>query len=135
MLEFNLNGYTKEEQANAVMTFILNRAIVFNKQKYKRICADLPNTEKGCVLYNLLFLTASFYKIPIYTNKKFKKTKFWNKNKTIKLKNNYFYKKICKKEDTLCWNVEEIDKSIDVFYNIKEEYITNIAKLLYGWDN
>ena len=75
------------DKANIVMTFIVNRAAMFNTFNYSRICADIDDTERGCVIYNTIFAMAPYIHLPFFTNRSASNARFWinnnARNKTI----------------------------------------------------
>ena len=127
-LVFDLDKFkTPIDKANAIMTFIANRAAGFNQMNYKRIYVEIDDTKRGCVMYNLIFVLAPYIHLPFITRRAADKAQFWKNNNLIKRK--FFIDKLIKKEDTLCWG----KTGIDILSGISEEYVSLIAKELYGW--
>lgn len=115
------------DKANIIMTFIVNRAAMFNTFNYSRICADIDDTERGCVIYNAIFAIAPYIHLPFFTNRSASNARFWMNNKLIKRK--LFYKKLREADGTMLWG----EGGVDILAGISDEYIHLIATQLYGW--
>lgn len=132
-IKFDLSKWDDPaDKANAIMTFIVNRAITFNHNNYDKICVEIPNTKEGCIIFNLIFAISPFLHIPFYTKKASKRNKFWRKNNLIKFKTKFFYNKLLKKERVMHWSVS-YDEGVNLLAGISEENINLIATNLYGW--
>lgn len=126
------------DKANVEMTFILNRALPFDRKKYNRICGVIKDTPKGLVFYNLLTMLAGFKNIPVYVDRSSRKVRFWNKkNKSVKrVFFNRKFKKLSLEEDTLYLTDNNMFiENIRPFMGFSDERIENIARLLYGWED
>lgn len=140
-IEFDFSKLnTKEEKANALMQFLVNRAHGFDKKKYVQIYTEFANNAQGAVAYELCFIIGTFTGITVYTPRNVKKCKFYKKNSIIKPKFNFNLKKIKQHMQTMLWDTQSTCDNIlsnnypKVFSGFTTEMIKEIAEVLYGFE-
>lgn len=132
-LKFDLSKWPDPmDQANAIMSFIVNRAALFNTNNYSSICIEIPDNNRGCIAFNLIFAIAPFIKMPIYTTRKVRKNSFWVKNKIIKRKTKFLYDRKWNNPETMKWTVEKNKEGINILDGISDRDIDFIVEQLYS---
>ena len=141
-IEFDLSAYdTKEDKANAVMQFIVNRAAGFNKTLYNQAYIEFEDSAAGAVAYELCFILATFTGIKVYAPRGLKKCRFYKRNSLIKPKFNFQLKRIKDSVFTMFWDgTSTCDNELDnpwpkLFYGLTSAQVKEIAEVLYGWQD
>ena len=144
-IKFDLTKFEDDlSSANALMSWITNRAFGFDKTRYKNICLNIEDTAEGCLANEIAFAMSTFSGVKFYTLKKnFKKCRFYSKASAIIPVSKSRYSKISHQPDTLHWNTRHtvntptgmIPLYAKVFFGLEHETIKFIAETLYGWDD
>jgi hypothetical protein len=142
-MEFDLSAFeTREEKANALMQYIVNRAAGFNKTLYTQVYTEFEDTAIGAVAYELSIILATFTGITIYTPRNIKKCRFYKKNSSVKPKFNFQLKRIKDQINTMFWDCKSThdNELMDnywpkLFYGFDTAEIKEIAEALYGWED
>lgn len=134
----------EDSRANAVMQWLVNRAFVFDKQRYTNICLNIEDTAEGCVANEIAFAINTFSGVKFYAlRKELKKCRFYSKASVIIPVSKRKYEKISNQLETLRWNTRHtVDTPYamtpfyaEVFYGVGHKTIKFIAETLYAWDD
>lgn len=147
-IQFNFKGkenkeITDIEKANAIMSFIANRAIPFDDSKYDKIVFEVYDLPESQIAWNLALIIANYKNVKFYV-RKIRSPRFWKKNKAIFAVSDEEFKKLWRDNSVLKWDaISTCDddnlygaKSLPkIFYGLSSETIKNIAEKLYGWSD
>lgn len=137
---------TDFERADAIMTFIANRALPFDDSKYNKIVFEVYDLPESQIAWNLALIIANYKNVKFYV-KKIGNPRFWKKNKTIFAVSDKEFKKLWTDINVLKWDAlstcdEEgfygyngISFIPQVFYGLSSKTIKDIAEKLYGWND
>ena len=137
---------TDFERADAIMSFIANRALPFDNTKYDRIVFEVYDLPESQVAWQLALIIANYKNVKFYV-RKVGNPRFWKKNKTVFAVSDKKFKKLWIDTNTLKWDAlstcdEEgfydfngVNPLPQIFYGLSSETIKDIAKKLYGWSD
>ena len=144
-VEFDLDNIKEPiDKANAMMQYIINRAAIFNAEKFDKILFPITNDNKGMFLYHGYTIIAMMRGISVFAYSKepwYRRIKFWNKkNRLIKRVGKRKWNKLLQDNKSLIFNTmcadsrEQITPAIlnypMIFAGITEEQIDFIIKEL-----
>lgn len=134
---------TDFERADAIMSFIANRALPFDDTKYNKIVFEVYDLPESQVAWQLALIIANYKNVKFYV-RKVGNPRFWKKNKTIFAVSDKEFKKLWTNENVLKWdaistcdddNIYGITPVPQVFYGLSSKMVKDIAKRLYGWSD
>lgn len=134
---------TDIERADAIMSFIANRALPFDDTKYDKIVFEVYDLPESQVAWQLALIIATRKNVKFYV-RKIGNPRFWKKNKTVFAVSERGFKKLWTNENVLKWdaistcdddNIYGITPVPQIFYGLSSETIKDIAKKLYGWSD
>ena len=134
---------TDIERANAIMSFIANRALPFDDSKYNKVVFEIYDLPESQVAGNLAAILANYKSVRFYV-RKVGKPRFWIKHKDIFAVSDKKFKKLWTDNNVLKWdaistcdddNIYGITTVPQIFYGLSSETIKDIAKQLYGWSD
>lgn len=134
---------TDIERANAIMTFIANRALPFDDSKYNKVVFEIYDLPKSQVAWHLADILLNHKSVRFYV-RKVGKPRFWKKHKDIFAVSDKEFKKLWTDNNVLKWdaistcdedNLYGVNHLPQIFYGLSSETIKDIAKLLYGWSD
>lgn len=134
---------TDFERADAIMSFIANRALPFDDSKYNKIVFEVYDLPESQVAWQLALIIANYKNVKFYV-RKLGKPRFWKKNKTIFAVSDKEFKKLWTNENVLKWdaistcdddNIYGITPVPQIFYGLSSKTIKDIAERLYGWSD
>lgn len=147
-IQFEFKGKEDKEitdfgRADAIMSFIANRALPFDDTKYDKIVFEVLDIPESQVAWQLALIIANYKNVKFYV-RKLGKPRFWKKNKTIFAVSDKEFKKLWTNENVLKWdavstcdddNIYGITPVPQIFYGLSSETIKDIAERLYGWSD
>ena len=134
---------TDFERADAIMSFIANRALPFDDTKYDKIVFEVYDLPESQVAWQLALIIANYKNVKFYV-RKIGNPRFWKKNKTIFAVSDKEFKKLWTNENVLKWdavstcdddNIYGITPVPQIFYGLSSKTVKDIAKRLYGWSD
>lgn len=134
---------TDFERADAIMSFIANRALPFDDSKYNKVVFEIYDLPESQVAWNLAAILANYKSVRFYV-RKVGKPRFWKKHKDIFAVSDKEFKKLWTDNNVLKWdaistcdedNLYGVNHLPQIFYGLSSETIKGIAKLLYGWSD
>lgn len=134
---------TDFERADAIMSFIANRALPFDDAKYDKIVFEVYDLPESQVAWHLALIIANYKNVKFYV-KKVGNPRFWKKNKTIFAVSDKEFKKLWTNENVLKWDaLSTCDEDgfygiiplPQIFYGLSSKIIKDIAEKLYGWSD
>ena len=147
-IQFEFKGKEDKEitdfgRADAIMSFIANRALPFDDTKYDKIVFEVLDIPESQVAWQLALIIANYKNVKFYV-RKLGKSRFWKKNKTIFAVSDKEFKKLWTNENVLKWdavstcdddNIYGITPVPQIFYGLSSETIKDIAERPYGWSD
>ena len=139
-IQFDQSLFENEmDKANAIYSYIVNRAYPFSDHYTKIMVEGLEDSPKGLVIYNIFTILGTLRDVEVYV--KGKKPSFWNsKNKIIKkVWSKRKWEKMLDNDDVLMYNFYTIGDKYEpsphplLFKGITREQIEYIAKELFNW--
>lgn len=134
---------TDIERANAIMSFIANRALPFDDSKYNKVVFEIYDLPESQVAWNLAVILANYKSVRFYV-RKVGKPRFWKKHKDIFAVSDKKFKKLWTDNNVLKWdaistcdedNLYGINPLPQIFYGLSSKTVKDIAKRLYGWSD
>lgn len=134
---------TDFERADAIMSFIANRALPFDDAKYDKIVFEVYDLPESQVAWQLALIIANYKSVKFYV-RKVGNPRFWKKNKTVFAVSDKEFKKLWIDTNTLKWdalstcdddNIYGITPVPQIFYGLSSKTVKDIAKRLYGWSD
>lgn len=134
---------TDIERADAIMSFIANRALPFDDSKYNKVVFEIYDLPESQVAWQLAFIIAIRKNVKFYV-RKVGNPRFWKKNRTIFAVSDKKFKKLWIDNNVLKWdaistcdedNLYGVNPLPKIFYGISSETIKDIAEKLYGWSD
>ena len=134
---------TDFERADAIMSFIANRALPFDDTKYDKIVFEVYDLPESQVAWQLALIIANYKNVKFYV-RKVGNPRFWKKNKTVFAVSDKEFKKLWIDTNTLKWdalstcdddNIYGITPVPQIFYGLSSKTVKDIAKRLYGWSD
>lgn len=134
---------TDIERANAIMSFIANRALPFDDSKYNKVVFEIYDLPESQVAWNLAVILANYKSVRFYV-RKVGKPRFWKKHKDIFAVSDKKFKKLWTDNNVLKWdaistcdedNLYGVNPLPQIFYGLSSETIKDIAEKLYGWSD
>lgn len=129
------------EKANALMAFILNRAVVFDRDKFDTILIDFVDTPVGHVAWHLAIMMATFKDVKICIRSYSKLPRFYQKMGVVKVVGKRKFEKLKAMPNTLfldaitTYNSDYayVNPYPQIFLGIDAQELEFIARNLYGW--
>ena len=134
---------TDFERANAIMSFIANRALPFDDTKYDKIVFEVYDLPKSQVAWQLALIIKNYKNVKFYV-RKVGNPRFWKKNETVFAISDEEFKKLWTNENVLKWdaistcdddNIYGITPVPQIFYGLSSKTVKDIAERLYGWSD
>ena len=139
--QFDLSQFEDDiSKANAVMSWLANRAFAYDKTRFNNIVLELNDDAIGAVAYEICKICTVFANTKFYTSKIAKKSRYFNKQGVVKTVSRRKLNKIIKQEDTIFWNATttadngDCDERPIIFYGFSSELLHFVATTLYGWN-
>ena len=139
-LEFNFQGYKDDcDKANALMTFIANRAAAFDKERYDTVIVTLNKDNLGVLTWELCHILNTFYQIKFRTSTPIWKLPFNRKTRVIKWRPRFWINWLRKRKNVIEWdcestvNFERADNLPKIYSGFTNADIDFIAKTLYHY--
>lgn len=130
----------KDEKLNLLMTFLANRANMYDKSKYNKIALHIEDNEQGLLTFHLCQILGIYNKVTFYIpSNELRKCRFYVRTNCIKPASFLRWFLIGHKKDLLSVDtISNADFDIDskmphIFEGFSKEKIREIAVHLYGW--
>ena len=139
--QFDLSQFDDDiSKANAVMSWLANRAFAYDKMRFNNIVLELNDDAIGAVAYEICKICTVFANTKFYTSKSAKKSRYFSKHGVVEAISRRKLNKLTAQDDTITWNATATvdggvcDERPIIFYGFNSELLHFVATTLYGWN-
>ena len=137
--QFDLSQFDDDiSKANAVMSWLANRAFAYDKMRFNNIVLELNDDAIGAVAYEICKICTVFANTKFYTSKSAKKSRYFSKHGVVEAISRRKLNKLTAQDDTITWNATATvdggvcDERPIIFYGFNSELLHFVATTLYG---